>query len=297
MKQFRSNARALNEDAAGGSRIPADAGIGLRGDHYRRMDAEHPPVGWLEVHPENYFGRGGLPHHYLERLRAVYPLSFHGVGLSLGSVDPLDRGHLARIAELAAHYRPDLVSEHLSWGSYGGTHFNDLLPLPLTRESLEHFCARVDEVQAYLGRQILVENPSTYLVSTGDEMNEPEFLNTLARRTGCALLLDINNVYVCARNHGFDPRTWIDAIDARSVGEFHLAGHVENVFEDGMLLIDSHNRPVCDDVWTLYRRAVERIGRRPTLIEWDSELPELEVLVAEAATAQGILETCRAVAA
>lgn len=297
MQHSTPDDRASNEDIASGARIPTRAGIGLRGDHYRRMDSEHPPVGWLEVHPENYFGRGGLPHYYLERLRAVYPLSFHGVGLSLGSVDPLDRGHLARIAELAAHYRPGLVSEHLSWGSFDGTHFNDLLPLPLTRESLEHFCARVDEVQARLGRQILVENPSTYLACSADELAEPEFLNTLAERTGCALLLDVNNVYVCARNHGFEPRTWIDAIDPDAVAEFHLAGHVENVFEDGMLLIDSHNRPVCDDVWTLYRHAVERIGRRPTLIEWDSELPELEVLVAEAAKAQAILEARHDVAA
>lgn len=277
--------------------VPADAGIGLRGDHYARVDAERPDIAFLEVHTENYFGHGGVPHHYLDRLATHYPLSFHGVGLSLGSTDPIDESHLARIDELVQHYRPGLVSEHLSWSSVGGVFSNDLLPYPLTPESLDHFSRRVDHVQTRLGRPILVENPSTYLSLANTQIDEAEFLNTLAARTGCGILLDVNNVYVCANNHGFDAGAYIDAIDAPAVGEIHLAGHVRNRFDDGSILIDSHNRPVCDAVWTLYRQAIDRLGPRPTLIEWDTDLPDLDVLVEHAAHARSMLEARRADAA
>jgi uncharacterized protein len=277
--------------------IPACAGIGLRGDHYRQIDDETPGVGWLEVHTENYFGEGGLPHYFLERLGQRYPLSFHGVGLSLGSTDAIDEAHLDRTLELVQNYAPALISEHLSWSSVGGIFTNDLLPLPYTRESLDHFCRKVDHVQMRLNRRILIENPSTYLVFHDQEMSEPEFLNELARRTGCGILLDVNNIHVCASNHGFDARSYINDIDGASVGEIHLAGHVENAFEDGSLLIDSHNRPVCDDVWKLFRYALDRVGPRPTLIEWDTELPELTILIEHADIAQRLLEQARARAA
>ncbi len=277
--------------------IPADAGIGLRGDHYRRVDAERPNVAFLEVHSENYFGRGGVPHYYLERLGTRYPLSFHGVGLSLGSTDPLDENHLDRLRELEQAYRPALVSEHLSWSSVGGVFTNDLLPLPLTLESLDHFSRRVDHVQSRLGRRLLVENPSTYLELTDSRIDETEFLNTLAARTGCGILLDVNNVFVCATNHDFDANAYIEAIDADSVAEIHLAGHVENRFDGGTILIDSHNRPVCDAVWKLYRHALAYVGPRPTLVEWDSDLPALDELLDHAAHARALLEEHRAVAA
>ncbi len=276
--------------------IPADAGIGLRGEHYAAVDHERPAVGWLEVHTENYFGRGGIPHHYLSRLGAHYPLSFHGVGMSLGGATPLDPNHLARVRELVEQYRPGLVSEHLSWSSVGGLHSHDLLPCPLTRESLEGLCRNIDHAQTRLGRSILVENPSTYLAFRDDELAEPEFLNTLARRTGCGILLDVNNVHVCASNHGFDATAYLDAIDAEAVGEIHLAGHVVNTFDDGQLLVDSHNQPVCQAVWQLYRHAVSRTGAVPTLIEWDTDLPPLSVLVDHASEARGILERQRAAA-
>lgn len=261
------------------------------------MDAERPAVAWLEVHTENYFGYGGLPGYFLERLAQDYPLSFHGVGLSLGSADPLDTRHLDRIAELVDQYRPGLISEHLSWSSIDGVFMNDLLPFPYTRESLDHFCRKVEIVQQRLDRRILIENPSTYLEFEQQEIAETDFLNELSRRTGCGILLDVNNVYVCATNHGFDGYRYIGELDAPNIGEVHLAGHVRNTFEDGSLLIDSHNQPVCDPVWELYRHAIDRLGPRPTLIEWDTDLPGLEVLLAEAHTAQRILEAHRAVAA
>jgi uncharacterized protein (UPF0276 family) len=280
-----------------GKPIPVAAGIGLRGEHYRRIDEERPDIGWLEVHTENYFGRGGVPHLYLERLRGHYPISFHGVGLSLGSTDPIDESHLDRIIELAEHYAPALVSEHLSWGSVSGVHLNDLLPLPYTRESLDHLTRRIDHVQSRLARPILIENPSTYLEFAENDFAETEFMNTLSDRTGCGILLDVNNVYVCAVNHGFPARRYLDDIDGGRVGEIHLAGHVVNRTEYGDLLIDSHDRPVCDEVWDLYRYAIDRVGPAPTLIEWDTDLPELETLLDLARTAGKILAARNAVAA
>ena len=269
--------------------IPACAGIGLRAGHYDAVLDRRPPVGWLEVHSENYFGAGGKPLYYLERIRAHYPLSLHGVGLSVGSTDPLDHRHLAALKRLIQRFEPALVSEHLSWGSVGGRHFNDLLPLPYTEEALDHLAARVSQVQEVLGRQVLIENPSSYLQYVESTIPEWEFLAELARRSGCGVLLDVNNIYVSACNHGFDASAYLRAIPRPAVQEIHLAGFTVNRFDDGEILIDTHNQPVCLAVWTLYRQAVQRFGEIPTLIEWDTDLPELTVLVAEAERADAIL--------
>ncbi len=277
--------------------IPARAGIGLRAEHYDAVLEDRPPVGWLEVHSENYFGAGGKPLDYLERIRARYPLSLHGVGLSIGSTDPLDRQHLAKLKELIRRFEPALVSEHLSWSSVGGRYFNDLLPLPYTEEALDHMVARVAHVQDVLGRQILIENPSSYLQYVGSAIPEWEFLVELAERTGCGVLLDVNNIYVSACNHGFDATAYLQAVPRYVVREIHLAGFTVNRVDDGEILIDTHNRPVWPPVWALYRQAVQRFGRIPTLIEWDTDLPELTVLVDEAYRADAILEETHAQAA
>jgi uncharacterized protein (UPF0276 family) len=281
----------------GPSSIPARAGIGLRAEHYAAVLETRPPVGWLEVHSENYFGAGGKPLHYLECIRAHYPLSLHGVGLSIGSTDPLDRRHLGKLKALIRRFEPALVSEHLSWSSVDGRYLNDLLPLPYTKEALYHLVARVARVQDVLGRQILIENPSSYLQYVGSTIPEGEFLAELAERTGCGVLLDVNNIYVSARNHGFDAGAYLRAIPRHVVQEIHLAGFTVNRFEDGEILIDTHNRPVYPAVWALYRQAVHRFGRIPTLIEWDTDLPELAVLVDEARRADAILEERHAQAA
>lgn len=277
--------------------IPARAGIGLRAEHYDAVLEDRPPVGWLEVHSENYFGAGGKPLDYLERIRARYPLSLHGVGLSIGSTDPLDRQHLAKLKELIRRFEPALVSEHLSWSSVGGRYFNDLLPLPYTEEALDHMIARVVQVQDVLGRQILIENPSSYLQYVESAIPEWEFLVELAERTGCGVLLDVNNIYVSACNHGFDATTYLQAVPRHIVREIHLAGFTVNRVDDGEILIDTHNQPVWPPVWALYRQAVQRFGRIPTLIEWDTDLPELTVLVDEAYRADAILEETHAQAA
>ncbi len=284
--------------ALGPGLIPARAGIGLRADHYDAVLETQPPVGWLEVHSENYFGAGGKPLKVLERVRADYPLSLHGVGLSVGSTDPLDQRHLTALKNLIRRFEPALVSEHLSWGSVDGRHFNDLLPLPYTEEALDHFSERVIAVQDFLGQQILIENPSSYLHYVESVIPEWEFLAEVARRSGCGVLLDVNNIYVSARNHGFDASAYLRAIPIALVQEIHLAGFVVNRFDDGEILIDTHSQPVCPAVWTLYRQAVQRFGPVPTLIEWDTDLPALAVLVAEAEQADAIaLEECHAKAA
>ncbi|MCK0509437.1 DUF692 domain-containing protein [Aromatoleum anaerobium] len=274
-------------------RIPRRAGIGLRAPHYRRLLDELPDVGWLEVHSENYFGDGGQPLHYLERARAHYPLSLHGVGLSLGSAQPLDRGHLARLAALLRRFEPDLVSEHLSWGAVPGRHLNDLLPLPYTEEALAVTAAHVAEVQDALGRPILVENISSYLRFRHSTIGEAEFIAALAAQTGCGILLDVNNIHVSAANHGFDAAAYVEAIPVAAVREIHLAGF-DRI---GELLVDTHGTRVAPPVWALYRLALTRFGAVPTLIEWDTDLPELDVLLAEAATAERFMEAHRALAA
>ena len=242
----------------------------------------------------NFFAAGGAALAWLERFRAAYPLSLHGVGLSLGSADALAEHHLERLQALAARFEPMLVSEHLCWSSIGGRHANDLLPLPYTDESLEHVCARVSQVQERLKRPILVENVSSYLAFPGSTIPEWEFVAEVARRTGCGVLLDVNNIWVSASNHGFDARRYLEAIDPASVGEIHLAGFER---EESGLLVDTHGAAVSEPVWALYEAAIARFGRRPTLVEWDTAIPALDVLLAEAARAQSIAERSMALAA
>lgn len=272
------------------SKIPATAGIGLRAQHYIDLLETQPDVAWLEIHPENYFGEGGAPLHYLTKLREIYPVSMHGVGLSLGSVDALDQSHLAKLASLIDRFEPGLVSEHLSWGSVNGQHYNDLLPLPYTEEALNHFCQRVLETQEYLQRQILVENPSSYLTYQHSCIPENEFFITIAERTGCGLLLDINNVYVSAKNHGFSASDYLQSIPKDLVREIHLAGHARNKVGDNELLIDDHASAVCDDVWELFSNYIGASPDVPVLIEWDSDIPELHVLLDEAYKARAVIE-------
>jgi uncharacterized protein (UPF0276 family) len=272
--------------------IPAQAGIGLRFPHHDAVRETRPAIGWLEVHSENYLG-GGVLLRQLEALRRDYPVSLHGVGLSLGTAGPLDADHLARIAALARRIEPGLVSEHLAWSVTGGVYFNDLLPLPYTEEALAVMAGHVDAVQDALGRRLLVENPSTYLQFLEQAMSETEFLAALVERTGCGLLLDVNNVAVSCGNHGHDPAAYLAAVPAAAVGEIHLAGHSVKDIEGIPLRIDDHGSAVAPAVWALYEAALARLGRRPTLIEWDSNIPELPVLLAEAAAAQARLDAAR----
>ena len=273
--------------------LPVAAGIGLRAPHLRHVQAERPPVAWFEVHSENYFADGGPALAALDRIRADYPLSLHGVGMSLGSTDPLARAHLAKLARLIARVDPALVSEHLCWSGVEGRHFNDLLPLPYTDEALPHVCSRVAEVQDFLGRQIVVENVSSYFAFAEATIPEWEFVAAVARRTGCRLLLDVNNIYVNAVNHGFSADAYLMAIPPDAVAEIHLAGFDAS----GPCLIDTHGTRVAPDVWALYRRAIARFGPRPTLLEWDLDIPAFAVLEEEAATAQAILAAHHALAA
>lgn len=273
--------------------IPVSAGIGLRGPHAEQLLAELPEVSWLEVHSENYFSDGGRQLDLLERTARHYPLSLHGVGLSLGSVDPLDNWHLNRLRRLVDRFQPMLVSEHLCWGSIDGSWFNDLLPLPYTEEALRHMIARVGQVQDYLGRRILIENVSSYLEFRDSTLTEWDFLRELAQRSGCGILLDVNNVYVSSRNHGFDPHQYISALPVEWVLEMHLAGHSVNRCDGFNLLIDTHGAAVSEPVWELYRFACRRFGNCPTLIEWDTDLPSLDTLVGQARRADLERETGR----
>jgi len=260
------------------------AGIGLRSPHVEEVLATRPVVGWLELHAENYMG-GGPAVRALERLRRDYPLSIHGVGLSLGSADGLDARHLERLARLVERLEPALVSEHLSWSVTGGAYLNHLLPLPCTEESLAVVSEHVERAQARLGRQLLVENPSGYLRFRGAEIPEADFLAALARRTGCGLLCDVNNIHVTCANLGGDPDAYLAALPPEAIGEIHLAGHAVNDADGRAILIDDHGSPVAPPVWALYERALARFGPRPTLIEWDTDVPPLAVLLAEAAQA------------
>jgi uncharacterized protein len=274
-------------------KLPFTAGIGLRSPHVARIRAEHPAIGWLEVHSENYFVDGGPALANLDAIRADYPVSLHGVGMSLGSADPLDLTHLTRLRRLVARVEPALVSEHLCWSHADGRHLNDLLPLPFTEEAFTIVCQRIDQVQTALARPILVENISAYLRFADDAMTEWEFVAAVAARSGCKLLFDVNNVYVNAVNHGFDPLEFVAAIPDDAVAEIHLAGFDAS----GPCLIDNHGARVAEPVWELYRATIECFGPKPTLIEWDTDLPALEVLLDEAAKAQRMLEARDAVAA
>jgi uncharacterized protein len=269
--------------------VPAQAGIGLRFPHHEAVTATRPRVAFLEVHAENYFG-GGVTRRCLERVRRDYPLSVHGVGLSLGSAEPLSSSHLARLAELIRAIDPALVSEHLSWSISGGVYQADLLPLPMTEEALEVVCEHVEQAQEVLGRPILLENPSAYVRFEHSPIPEWEFLAAVATRTGCGLLCDINNIFVTAHNLGRDPNQYVDALQPSLIEEIHLAGHAQRTLPDGRsILIDHHGSAVDPAVWTLYQRALKRWGAKPTLIEWDTNLPPLAILVQEAHTAERYL--------
>lgn len=280
----------LPQDGTPLEAIPAKAGIGLKFEHFTDILETTPALGWFEVHAENYMGDGGRPVDLLREIARHYPVSIHGVGLSIGSADDLDAVHLTRLARLINAFNPGLVSEHLAWCTIGGDHFSDLLPLPYTREALDIVCVHVDQVQDRLGRRILIENPSLYVAFAASEMPETAFLNELTRRTGCGLILDVNNVYVSAHNLGYDAAAYLDDLETGAVGEIHLAGHQRKILTDRTLLIDDHGSPVADPVWDLYVRVLSRMGRVPTLIEWDNAVPTLDVLAGEAARADAILD-------
>lgn len=277
--------------------MPARAGIGLRAPHIHRVLRERPCVPWFEIHSENLFAAGGSLHRAMESIRVDYPLSLHGVGLSLGSADALGTAHLEQLAALVDRYQPALVSEHLCWGAVGGRHSNDLLPLPFTEEAVTLLATRISQVQDMLGRELLVENVSTYLRFREGDYTEWEFVAEVVRRSGCGLLCDVNNIYVNSVNHGFDPRVYLHALPRDAIREIHLAGFTRKDELTVPLLIDTHSRPVDDAVWALYAEAIARFGPMPTLIEWDQDIPELEVLLAEAARAEGILHAHRTLAA
>jgi uncharacterized protein (UPF0276 family) len=268
---------------------PSGVGIGLRAPHIQRVLSERPRVAWFEVHSENLFADGGALHAAIERVRADYPLSLHGVGLSLGSADAFDDEHLGTLRALVQRFEPGLVSDHICWGAIGGIHLNDLLPLPFTSEALDLMVTRVQKAQDVLGHEFLVENVSSYLTFHCAEMSEWEFVAELIRRSGCGLLLDVNNVYVNSVNHGFDAHAYLHAMPRAAVREIHLAGFTRKTDLAVPLLIDSHSRPVDAEVWALYAEALDLFGPVPTLVEWDQDIPELEVLVAEARRAEGLL--------
>lgn len=268
--------------------IPARAGIGLRPAHYQDMQTRRPPLAFLEVHSENYFGAGGPPHVHLEQLRTDYPLSLHGVGMSLGSTDPLDRTYLAQLKTLIARYQPDRVSDHLCWTSVGGVHTHDLLPLPYTEDVVRHLAARIRQAQDILERRLLVENATSYVEFAASDMREWDFVRAIVEEADCDLLLDVNNIYVNAINLGFDPLTYIEAMPTDRVKEIHLAGFDHDSRID--CLVDTHGKPVREPVWDLYRQTIAHMGSRPTLIEWDTDIPPLDTLLAEAARANTILE-------
>ena len=275
---------------------PAGAGIGLRFRHHREALDSRPAVPWFEVHTENYLGGGSAP-RALDAIRRDYPLSLHGTGLSLGSAEGLDPAHLARVKAAADRFEPALVSEHLSFSVVGGTYLADLLPLPMTEEALDVVCANVDRAQSALGRSLLIENPSSYLQYRHSTIPEWEFLAAVAARAGCGILCDVNNMYVSCSNHGWDPSIYLAALPPESIGEIHLAGHALRTFDGGRTLrIDDHGSRVAPEVWDLYARAVERFGAVPTLIEWDTNVPPLAVLLEEAARADAIAKNVRTLA-
>lgn len=286
--------------------LPSYPGIGLKPQHYSRALALSPvetsasrdahPLGslprpgWFEVHPQNYFCKGGPPHRWLTAICEEFPVSFHSTGLSLGSAEGLDADELSALVDLCERYQPNSISDHLSWSGTANNRFPDLLPLPYTRECLDHFATQVARVQDRLKRPILVENPSRYLAFAGDEMDEAEFLHALCAKAGCGLLFDVNNIEVSATNLGLDPAAMIDAIDAELVGEVHLAGHAVEHHEDGPLLIDDHGSHVTDLTWQLFGQFIARSGPKPVMIEWDTDVPEYEVLLAEADKARTIMD-------
>jgi len=270
--------------------LPNRSGLGLKPEHFRDILASGPDLGFFEIHAENYMVDGGPFHHYLGLIRRDYPLSIHGVGLSIGAESPLDEAHLDRLAVLLDRYEPESFSEHLAWSSHGDIFLNDLLPVPYNAMTLARVCAHIDRVQERLGRRMLLENPATYVEFTASTMSEADFLGQVVQRTGCGLLLDVNNVYVSCTNHGRDPVAVLDAMPWRAAGEIHLAGFARDVDAAGdALLIDSHGAPIERAVWELYRHALALTGPLPTLIERDNEIPAFQVLFSEARKAELLL--------
>ncbi len=268
-------------------RVSFPTGVGLKSGHVRAILADLPRIGFFEIHAENYMGAGGPPHRYLAAIRDSYPLSIHGVGLSLGGVQHLDQAHLDRLVMLVRRYEPILVSEHLAWSSHGARFLNDLLPVPYTRAALERVCGHIDRVQTALGRRILLENPSTYVAFEESTFAETDFIAEIAGRTGCGLLLDVNNVHVSSANHGRDAEGYLSAFPLHRVEEIHLAGHSPRIDANGMaLLVDSHDRPIAEPVWHLYRKAIAGTGPVPTLIERDANIPPWDELYEEVRRAQ-----------
>lgn len=277
-------------DAAHRPQLPSGPGVGYKPQHFSDILKDARPVEWLEIHAENYMGLGGRPLAQLRLLSERFPISVHGVGLSIGGESPLDKDHLARLRHLCDWLNPASFSEHLAWSTHDGAFLNDLLPLPYTRATLDRVIAHVDQVQTALGRRMLLENPSSYLAFTDTEMDEITFLREIAGATGCGLLLDVNNIFVSSTNQATDPTSYADAFPLDLVGEIHLGGHEEDHDDHGApLLIDSHSRNVANPVWALYASIIARGGARPTLIEWDNDVPEWPVLAAEAARANAIL--------
>jgi uncharacterized protein (UPF0276 family) len=275
------------------TQLPASVGIGFKRLHFDALRASRTSLGFLEVHAENYMGAGGPPHAQLAALRADYALSIHGVGLSIGGAGPLNANHLNRLADLCSRYEPESFSEHLAWSSHNDAFLNDLLPLPYDDATLSTVCDHIDHLQDVIKRPMLLENPSTYVTFETSTLAETDFLTEIARRTGCGLLLDVNNVFVSCTNHAADPRTYLAAFPLHAVGEIHLGGHDAEDLPSGPLLIDAHGSPVADPVWTLYAETIARTGALPTLIEWDTDVPEFPVLLAEAQLAANILEGVR----
>lgn len=276
------------------SALPSRAGVGFKPEHFKDIDACPQPVGFFEVHAENYMGAGGPPHARLGKLRQDYALSIHGVGLSIGGMQPLDRDHLARLRILCDRYEPESFSEHLAWSSHDTVYLNDLLPLPYTEETARRVADHIDEVQEALGRQMLLENPATYVHFAESTIGETDFLSELVRRTGCGLLLDVNNVFVAATNHNVDPHRYLRDFPMHAVREIHLSGHSQTTDEMGaMLLIDSHDTCVKDPVWLLYEEVLARTGPLASLIEWDNEVPSWPILRQEAEAAAAILDRTR----
>lgn len=270
--------------------LPAAVGVGYKAQHFSDIMNDAAPVQWLEVHAENYMGQGGRPIAQLKALSERFPISVHGVGLSIGAEGRLDQDHLARLKHLNEWLSPASFSEHLAWSTHDMGFFNDLLPLPYTETTLQTVCDHIDEVQTTLGRTMLLENPSNYLAFAQSTYSEIDFLRAIVKRTGCGLLLDVNNVFVSATNLQMSPTQYIDAFPMEAVGELHLGGHDEDEDDHGApLLIDSHGREVADPVWTLFEHTIKRAGQKPTLIEWDTDVPDWKTLAAEAQRAADII--------
>ncbi len=282
--------RHFRGGAAAPAALPARGGVGLKPEHFRHILETRPDIGFFEVHAENYMVAGGPFHHHLERIRADTPLSIHGVGLSIGGEGPPDEAHLDRLAALLARYRPESFSEHLAWSSHGGAFLNDLLPAPYHAGTLARVCDHIDRVQERLGRRMLLENPATYVEFEASTLAETDFIAEVVGRTGCGLLLDVNNAYVACVNHGRDARAYLRALPLAAVGEIHLAGHARDIDAAGApLLIDSHGAAVADAVWDLYAYAISLVGPQPTLIERDNDIPDFPVLAAEARKAEIVM--------